>query len=481
MNTNPRIEVTERVGGGDLSNRIPALDGLRAVAVLIVMFGHTSRYVVGNVGVELFFVLSGYLITLVLSNDARQFRPLGQFYWRRWLRLFPALALLCIALIVCTKFAHDARQGRRDAIAAILYVANWCRAYYADAPSYLGNTWSVAAEEQFYLLWPAIFLTVLRRFGSKGVARAALTLLAIGFVWRTALALAGSDPERIYNSLETHCDGLLLGCAMAAGWPARSREADLVWLGWLWPLACGVIALCAFTIGWTSLTSLPISLAAAVIVITAHKAPSSALSRALRWPPLVYTGAISYSLYLWHYPIGIALMRQGVSDTYRMVPVFLLSFLFAGLSYRYLESYALSWRYRGRQTLTTWIGTGAATLSAFGVVFGIGYFLHDDIRQALFPRPLAVEDYAPKSLHVGESYNVQPNGESALWIRLSAPPGSGTRLYFEGRPLDTATSGSGVNAIIPRDLNATPGEKTLTLDGADGRPLVGPIVIQITP
>lgn len=465
-----------QISSSPADHYIPALDGLRAIAVLIVMFGHTSiPHFKGNVGVDIFFVLSGYLITLILLRDAGQKGSLPAFYTRRWLRLFPALALLCLGLFA-TSFVFDNRhQVEIDIVAALLYVSNWCRAFGSDAASYLGNTWSLAVEEQFYLIWPLIFLVAIRYGGRKAVLTAAIALFACTFFWRSYLGLHGEDPDRLSNGFDTHCDGLLLGCILAN----VTNDALKQKIATAWQLALGILTLLIATNGWSWETALPINLAAGVLVIAASS-PTTSFGRTLAWQPLVYIGKISYGLYLWHYPISILLLFQHVPNPAKDITVFVAAFALASASYHFIEAPILARRYRLPKRITKIGGVTAAMISALGIAFGIEVFLGDKIRQVLDPQPVIVEAYGPHTLKRGEVFNLQPDGKSRMWIVLSRPIPKDARIIANGETLDSATGGKTVSAVLPDSLRNSPGAKIISIVTLGGKEIIAPITIEIT-
>ncbi len=442
------------------------------------MLGHVVPQINGNVGVDIFFVLSGYLITLVLFHDAKLSVPIGAFYWRRWLRLFPALVLVCGALVAYSAVVGDTRQATQDVIAALLYVSNWCRAFPSDAASYLGNTWSLAVEEQFYLLWPALFYFALRVGGKGAVRGVALILLAGCVIWRQFLALDGADYARLYNGFDTHCDGLLLGCALATFRPeqfAPKLTAVFAVLG-----ALALLAFVATPPGWTANTASFINIAAALLVLGARDAPDSLLTSGLSVPTLVYVGRISYGLYLWHYPILIALLRLHVPDLERAAIDIPLSFLLAATSYHYIERPALDLRYSAPRAIAKRFGSLLASTSLVGVALGIAYFFAADVQQAIFPQPIAITNYGPRTLRVGEKFNVQPDGRSFMWVQFSHPAPRGSHIVLDGQQLETNVSSSGANAALPDSISSSPGVKSVTITDQAGTLVTPAVTIDVT-
>jgi peptidoglycan/LPS O-acetylase OafA/YrhL len=275
---------------------VPALDGLRGVAIAIVVTYHYWNWPRGGwLGVDLFFVLSGFLITtLLLEEHARKGRiRFGDFYLRRGRRLFPALAVLLATYLVI-----NAVRGT-DALGLVahwgFYTANVYQAFWPGTAVHLvglNHLWSLAQEEQFYLLWPAALLLVMKL---RRPARLLIALALALALYRAALVLNGASGFRIYFAPDTHADGLVLGSALAF---ARHKGAALR------PTVNGVAAaaiLCApfvaFTISVprTQMVILPLFEVAALVFVAAAVAGTLRLPR-----PLIWLGGISYSLYLWH-------------------------------------------------------------------------------------------------------------------------------------------------------------------------------------
>jgi peptidoglycan/LPS O-acetylase OafA/YrhL len=316
----------------------PSLDGVRALCVLAVVTLHAwpSALPGGWVGVEVFFVLSGYLITsLLLAEHARTGAiSLARFYLRRALRLLPALALtIVLALVVAATVRHDlAAATGGQAIAAALYVANW---YIAAGHSggLLNHTWSLALEEQFYLAWPVLLWGLLAVGGRRLALLAAMGGMAVILVHRL-----GVHSDALYFRTDTRGDSLLLGCAIAL-------SADL---GILTRVRRAVVVVCAATggvlLGLTaatiaSMTSAPanytiVDLAAGAVLVAVAVRPT-AVARPLSCRPLVWIGERSYGIYLLHYVVLGALHRPPGPITLAMG--LLLSLLAAAASFHYVE------------------------------------------------------------------------------------------------------------------------------------------------
>lgn len=289
----------------------PAFDGLRAVAVLavILLHFHVPGFSGGAIGVDVFFVLSGYLITSLLLRGIARGQPLGVFYWQRFLRLAPPLVLLCAALLGIAPLFGASSQAMADSLASLLYVSNWTSAFHAEGvPMFLGNTWSLAIEEQFYLLWPILLLGMLRIGGGRFPLAASLTLLVVSLLWQRWQIAGGGDYERIYFGFDTRCSGLLIGCSVALSKDHLARVHRCVRLAGL--IGAAFFLAIVATSAWSPSVSFGVSLAAGMVIAdlatSAHGPIQFVLSR--RAP--VAIGRISYALYLWHYPIMLMLSRH---------------------------------------------------------------------------------------------------------------------------------------------------------------------------
>jgi peptidoglycan/LPS O-acetylase OafA/YrhL len=305
----------------------PELDGLRGIAIILVLGAHTRMPGFadggGGAGVTLFFVLSGYLITsLLLAERSKTGRvSLRAFYYRRALRLFPALAvvLIAVALIVATGLMpENVRQLGTDYrvvfLGVLTYVSNWV-AVAGWSLGVLGHTWSLAVEEQFYIIWPALLLIGLR----MGSARFAVVVLLIAIAvtpWRFVVAsdsVGGAD--HLAAGTDCHADALLLGCVVALLGTRMSQAA-----GWV-----GIAGLCV--VMWlTTAANTVVFLPVAVIVSTLSVAGCPVR---LAWAPLAFLGRISYGLYLWHQIVNMWGMPWFV-----VVP---LSFAIACVSFALIE------------------------------------------------------------------------------------------------------------------------------------------------
>jgi peptidoglycan/LPS O-acetylase OafA/YrhL len=291
-----------------------SLDGLRGVAVLAVMLFHSGVIRGGFLGVDIFFVLSGFLITSLLLEEHAATGRIGirRFYLRRALRLLPALVAFLIVwgvVLLATVPPHFWPHVGRYIIAVLFYVANWAR--ISGMPlGIFGHAWSLAVEEQFYLMWPIMLTVLIRRV--QGVIRAAGILVAaaaVSLAWRFSLALGGASEYRIYCGTDTHADGLLVGAAvaflLASGRFARVARAGKIRLVAATVSLAGLIGLLLAAQevpGYVYGVSALVACTTAVIIVDVMM-PGSYVARPLETWGLAGVGRISYGLYLWHYPV----------------------------------------------------------------------------------------------------------------------------------------------------------------------------------
>jgi peptidoglycan/LPS O-acetylase OafA/YrhL len=360
--------------GGPTMGYQPSLDGLRAVSVAAVLLYHAgfSWMRGGFFGVEVFFVVSGFLITSLLldEHDRNDGIAFGQFWLRRVRRLFPALYAVLLAVAVWAALAGSAAQQsqlRREIPWSIFYVNNWGQIlggvpYFSGEQSLLRHLWSLAVEEQWYLIWPLAFAALMRlrlpRHIVGGLVVGAAFVVFIYMFWmqtRAPTALGG-PPEAfvgvnrtnfLYLSTITRVGGLLLGAGAAFIWRpwrwSHAKEAEagrlLDPIGAASVAALGCAAVVAqLTAGYVYQWLLPlVSILSLVAVMVAVHPAAVGFRRVMGWLPLVEVGKRSYGLYLWSWPIFVIV---GATDgaVWSFLVAMLITVVVAEASYQYLET-----------------------------------------------------------------------------------------------------------------------------------------------
>jgi len=399
------------------------LDGVRAFAVLAVMLFHGGVAALpgGFLGVDAFFVLSGFLITsLLLAERARTGRTnLVAFWGRRVRRLLPALLLLLATVAVVSRWVlapTELPALRFDELAAVAYVANWRMMlrggdYFAatGAPSPLQHTWSLGIEEQFYLVWPLLFVLaagLAARHRGAAAPRTRAILLAVCAAGAVASAVTAAvlyaplDVDRVYYGTDSRAVALLVGCILGLlldGQPARVRKGPYPSLrdvegalphagpstarrhrllgGLALAGAAATVALWVTAHGgdpWLYRGGLTlVALATAAVIAHAVVSPGSPTARLLALPPLVAVGEISYGLYLWHWPVfgWLSADRTGLSGAALLGLRFLAVFAAATLSYLLVERPIRTARWpRVRPRLGASAAVAAAAATAMAAV-----------------------------------------------------------------------------------------------------------------
>jgi peptidoglycan/LPS O-acetylase OafA/YrhL len=461
--------------GGPTLTRRPGLDGLRALAVVAVIIFHLNPSWLpgGFFGVDVFFVVSGYLITSLLLQEFLRVDTidLRRFWARRARRLLPSVVVLvAVVVLAATAFARDALPALRlDVAFSLLYVVNWWLivhrvSYFAaiGRPPLLLHLWSLAIEEQFYLLWPPVLLFLLRRFRVRVVLALTLAGAVASSVWMGVMFHPGVDPSRAYFGTDTHAQGLLIGCALAMVVPPWAPR-----IGIALParrMLCGAGALAAaglvvllVTLRQSSSFDYPsgfvlVDLCTAVLVVLVVH-PSIAVGPALSHPVVRWLGTRSYALYLWHWPI-LQLTRPDQDVHLSGWPLLLLRLAImaaaAELSYRFVE---VPFRDPGtwsvlRAHLATgtarylWAGTSAALVVVLAVLL------------VAVPAPLS----PIRQLDAGATPAAREALPPAVDQRFGPPPTAGPPSLGTGAP--TTPAAATANTATPTPTATTPAPTT---------------------
>lgn len=360
----------------------PALDGLRTIAVGIVLCAHggVTWFRSGGVGVDIFFVLSGFLITTILRTERQRTGTISfrNFYVRRFLRLAPALVLTC-AVVAVAKPAFGEPFPGTDIALALSYTANWAQAFYNHYLTWLNHCWSLAIEEQFYLIWPLVIIGLERGVRSPGAKAGLLLAGAAGIAVYRAWHVGIWTDERINFGLDTRMDSLMTGAALAyvvqalaedpnnpsgvvgapldgargrpqgtplhEARPAETRALQSKALGWfLAPLALATLFLIPNIVTWYSpwmgwIGYVLVAGLAATVLADLVLGRHSLLAPVLAMRPMVSVGKISYGLYLLHLPVYFAVEKiiPGAPLVVRLGWKVGVSLALAAMSYCWVE------------------------------------------------------------------------------------------------------------------------------------------------
>ncbi|AYV69990.1 acetyltransferase [Niallia circulans] len=338
------------------------LDGLRAISVLAVIAYHLNiKYFQGGLlGVGIFFVISGYLITdqIITEWQRQDSFNLLHFWKRRVKRLIPAVIwmLFCVSIWLLI-FDFERLQSLKGAFfSSIFYVNNWWLIFHKVSyfenfgpPSPIGHLWSLSIEEQFYLIWPVILMVGLK----KGKDRSKLTIWVLfaailSALWMAWVYVPGTDPSRVYYGTDTRAFGLLIGVSLAFVWPSQklsyqvSKQAR-----YLLDFAGGtcLLLIILMIVNWNKYDiflyrgGFVLLSVVTTILIAALAHPASSIGKWLSWKPLRWIGVRSYSLYLWHFPVIILSSTSNIEHTsiFHITVQVALSFILAAISYKYIE------------------------------------------------------------------------------------------------------------------------------------------------
>lgn len=385
-------DTTTRTGAVRPKGYRPDIEGMRAIAILLVLLYHAGLPFLpgGFVGVDVFFVISGFLITglLIRELETNGRISLARFYARRAKRLLPATAVVLVATAALTWWTHSVVDWQTfgiDIIGSALYVVNWVLAgravdYLAEdvGVSPVQHFWSLAVEEQFYIVWPLLLLVVGWLVARHARARlrpvmtvAILLVIVPSFLW--SLHLTSSNPERAFFVSTTRLWELGIGAFIAIGagvWDRVPRAVSIVlgWAGLAAVVASGFVITSATA--WPGYAALLPVLGSAAVIIAGFTSGPLGPAGLLAVRPAVWVGGLSYSLYLWHWPLLVsAAAYWGDLTPVQGLGVALLSILPAYLSYRFVENpIRFSSHLSGSNRLTLSLG---ANFTAVGVVAGL--------------------------------------------------------------------------------------------------------------
>ncbi len=307
----------------------PALDGLRAIAVLAVLAFHAGAPLAGGgyVGVDLFFVLSGFLITSILAKEqaATGRIAVARFYWRRALRLYPTLLLVLAAFVIASPHLWPELPAWRYAAMAALYVTDYTRALLGE-PEVLSYTWSLSVEEHFYLLWPLVLPIVLRQ---RRPVMVLVVAYALATIWRVAnYHWLGWDPT--YFRFDTRLSGLILGCLLAILPAVTSRYTPLAVLAMVVAVAVPSFHEPAGLAGVLVLAE------AGAVGMVVYARSEKGCASLLAAPAIAYIGRLSYGIYLWHFPL-VYWLRDRFDWAPTLAMTAIASMVLAAASYHFID------------------------------------------------------------------------------------------------------------------------------------------------
>jgi peptidoglycan/LPS O-acetylase OafA/YrhL len=383
--------------------RVPGLDGIRALAVITVIVFHLfpGTLIGGYLGVDIFFVVSGFLITtLLLRERAATGRiSLRGFWVRRARRLLPALFIVLVACCAAALVVGgDVLVGLgTQVLAAVTFSSNWVfivqgASYFDDTvPELFRNLWSLAVEEQFYIVWPLLLVLVLVRI-PRWARLTLIGTIALASAGAMALTFTSADPTRVYYGTDTHAFGLAIGAFVAVlmlgrgvgaaekasgGMTSRPVRWSLGFVGLL--ALAGLIALSVLMPGDLDLAyqgGLVVVAVLTAIAIIALLVPRSLLGRVLEFAPIRWVGLRSYGLYLWHWPVFVLVSAATPVGSLDQVEVAVrgaialaISVVAAAISYRFFEQPIR--RHGFRATAQAVLDTAPRSRQAFGAAFAM--------------------------------------------------------------------------------------------------------------
>jgi peptidoglycan/LPS O-acetylase OafA/YrhL len=468
------------LGVGTQLTYMPALDGIRAVSILGIMANHGGfAWAAGGViSVNVFFVLSGFLITSLLMKEWTRSGTirLRSFWARRARRLLPALFVLLggIALYAMFFAPGGTQSGiRADGISTLLYFSNWHQilsgqSYFnqVSALSPLLHTWTLAIEEQFYLVWPIVVVVVLKLWRSPRVLLAVAVIAVLASATEMALLYhPGVDPSRLYYGTDTRAQDILTGAVVGIllwGRPAVTSRRGRAGLSWM-----TVIAAAVFVWEWSTINGSPnftyrfgfllADVMVALVICGVTLVPSSLPARVLSVATLTFVGRISYGLYLWHWPIFLVLnnARTGLDDYSLFALRVAVTFVVAVASWYLVETPVRQMKF-GSWRSWTWVPVGAVAVVVVLILATAG---NGEADPNVLGNPAALK--ASLDAYELGSFPTQGNKVKVLFVGDSlsltvgywmTPYAARYGLVLRGRPLD----GCGVATAVPYNLHGTP-------------------------
>jgi peptidoglycan/LPS O-acetylase OafA/YrhL len=396
------------------------LDGLRAIAVLAVVMNHTGiRYFSGGyIGVDIFFVISGFLITTIIAREIQENKfTLSRFYERRIRRILPALAVMVIGTFLISAVIYDSERFKsfgKSLLATMLFYSNinfWKEAGYFDAPSLLKpllHTWSLAVEEQFYIVFP-LFMYAISFYARKSV-KLILVIVAFISLGFSIYAVNSHDATSAFYLAHMRAWELLVGGLLALNiFPAAAGRGINTALGLIGALMIGISVF-----QYTENTPFP-GLSAAVpvlgtaLIVYSSMTNYSLIGKVLGFPPLVFIGKISYSLYLWHWPL-IIFAKYYLIRTMTGIELFIVLAIIFGVS-------TISWRFietpfRSRSFLSARqiYAFGVSTMMIIAAAAGVVYYF-DGFPKREGSTPLVEFLWKEKEVHTNCLYKKVDNAD----------------------------------------------------------------------
>lgn len=460
---------------------VPALDGLRAIAVLMVFLAHLGVMRGGVYGVEIFFVLSGFLITEVIANSHGQRGFLGTFYFRRFLRLFPPLVLVCVAVVIGGWLGGWDPNVHLDALSSVLYTQAWTRAFDLSPSYLLAHTWSLSVEEQFYLVWPLAWLLLVRFRDARATIGLAVGLLVLAYVYQFLVAHTASYEGRVYMAPDTRAQAILVGAvgSMASRMPGLAQQIVRA-MAAVPLLTLPVAILVSYASDWGVERGLLVSVLTLMLILRVVVHRDSMDAKALSVSPLVGLGKISYGFYLWHLPIVCVLLYvYGFGVWAAGVAGFVLSLAASYGSFRWLERPALRLRSIVRPSFQMRAGLVALALSVVSIVGGLIYFQWADVQRVLKGEALQVVKYGPTAYQIGDAGPLQDDGSVAMWVMMNGRPDRQSTANVGGHTAHVTVAKDGLSIMLPKAVTAEPGKYLVRIFDKNGRLQVEPLLLEI--